>query len=336
MIHFLSTASAEEFQPFRDMAHEYLKGNKKPSRRLKKRAVEQIAYDHPKKLIPHVVNEFQDSKLGGGIASGLSTIVQESSHLLGLDLLKDAVFGAPKPKMQSQDSQFVAYLVDQTYKPIEDRKLNTIGYSRLPRFDSDMVSVWQNDETNELTVTIRGTKMKSKDLLADTQLFLGKTDLTLPALEQTLSKIEQEFPNQKYNVGAHSLGNAYLLSELDHKGNWDGVYLFSPPASPLQSDDTVTEYANQDNFQYFVNQGDIVSSGFAHFFDKDTLQNQVTYGDYRYDPVSSHSLTQFFPKEYGLSDDRPQSYDREDVPGDLPSDATLQQDTEESRAKDLS
>ena len=342
MIHFLNTATPEQYKPFRDLAKTYLDGSNVPGRKLRVSALEQIAYGEPRKLVPHLVNEFEDGgeQLGGGIASGLSTLVHEGAHLLGLDLLWDKIFGAPKKKLQSLEGQKVAYLVDQTYKPSSKRKDKTIGFTRLPQFDSDMISVWQDDKTGELTVTVRGTKFKPSDLLADTQILLGKTNMVLPALEETLNEVEKEFPGEKYNIGGHSLGNAYIFNELDHKANWDGVYIFSPPASPLQSDSTVSNWANQEGFNYYVNQGDLVSGDFSYFFEKDTLADQVYYGDYRYDPVSSHSLTQYYPPFIADSDDLPPAgptYDREDAPEQLPTDeAVLGRDTEETRVEGLS
>ena len=343
MIHFLNTATPEQYQPFRDLANSYLDGTHVPGRKLKVSTLRNIAFGDPQRLISTVVDEFQSkdgSKLGGGIASGLSTIVHESGHLLGLDLLWDKIFGVKKQSLQTLESQKVAYLVDLTYKPASKRKDHTIGFTRLPRFDSDMISVWQNDATGELTVTVRGTKFKASNILADAQILLGKTKMTLPALESTLSEIEKEYPGKKYNIGAHSLGNSYLFNEMEHKNMWDEVFIFSPPASPLQSDSTVAEWANQNpNWSYYVNHGDVVSGNFAYFFEKDTLANQVHFGDYRYDPVSSHSLTQYYPPFIADSDDLPPvgpQYDREDAPENLPADAATRRDTEESRAEGLS
>ena len=339
MMYFLNTATEEQYEPFRKIAKSYLDGSRVPGRQLKRSSLEHIAYGDPKTLLPHVVNEFQagGSELGGGVASGLSTVVHEGAHLLGLDLLWDKVFGAPRPKMQSQESQFMAYLVSQAYKPVSKRKDHTIGFTRVQKYDTDQIAVWKNDKSGELTVTVRGTKfLKPKDLLADAKIIFGKTNSTLPALEKTLSDIERDHPGQKYNIAAHSLGNAYVFSEMEHRPHWDGVFLFSPPSSPLQSDDVVSTWANQEGFQYFLNHGDLVSGNFSYFFDQDTLEDQVTYGDYRYDPISSHSLSQYYPSFIADSDDRPPEYDREDAPDQLPSDVIMGQDTEETRAEGLS
>ena len=99
IIHFLSTADEESFKPFRDKAHEYLSGVDTPPARLQKRGLQRIATEQPRDLVPHAVSEFNSNNaLGGGIGSGIAVIYNQISHLLGFDLVHDAVFGADKKK----------------------------------------------------------------------------------------------------------------------------------------------------------------------------------------------------------------------------------------------
>ena len=209
LLHFLSTATEDEFKPFQNLADDYLEGRRIPERVLRRSGLLKIAKSKPRDLIPHVVDELEshsqkdrESQLGGGITEAVSTIVREASHLLGLDVLKDSIFGAPSRKPVPLTAETAAFLTDMTYRNVKDRPHHTIGYTRMPQYDSDFISVWKNENTGEHLVTVRGTKVKGKDFLADAGIFLGKTDTSLKELDDTLMKLEQTFPNKKYDISS--------------------------------------------------------------------------------------------------------------------------------------
>ena len=335
MIHFLSTAREKEFKPFRDIAKQYLSGDIVPSMRLSKNAIHHIAYNDPKKLVPHVVHEFEH-KIAGGISSGVASIVHEGSHLLGLDLLYDALFGVQKPqKLQSLDSQFAAYLVAQTYKPISERKDETLGrFTRLQKYDKNNVSVWKNNKTGELTVSVRGTKGNVHDIGADIEIFFGRTHMTNDNLDEVLSQLARDYPGEKYNVAGHSLGAAYIWGEsADHSDQWDNVYMFNAPSSPLQSDSVVSANANNEQYNYYLNHGDVASHNLAYFMDENTLADNVQWGAYHYGPLSAHSIHNWYPPELNEVDNNPPTYEGLE---DLQPDATMYQDTQETQEAGLS
>jgi len=341
IIHFLSSTREAEYKPFRDIAKQYLDGSIEPGVRLRKNAIQHIAFNDPKKLIPHVIHEL-DHKIGGGIVSGVATIVHEGAHLLGLDLLSDAIFGVQPPQEQSEASQFASYLVAQTYKPISERPLNLLGkFTRLPKYDKDNVSVWKNNSTGELTVSCRGTKLNFKDIGADIALFFGKTDMKDANLDTVMNSVERDFPGDKYSVSGHSLGSAYIWGEQDdHANNWDNVYLFNAPSSPLQSDSVVESQANDSQYQYFLNHGDVASANLTYFMNENTLENNVHFGEYQYGPISAHSIHRWYPETFALDDaklkikaNQPKTYEGLE---DLQPDSAMNQDTEETRQAGLS
>ena len=344
MIHFLSTVTEEEFTPFRNLAKDYLDGSRAPPRRLSRSSLKHILEDKPRNLIPRVVQEFESysdpnevSILGGGIAEGIGTMVGEASHLLGLDVLKDAIFGAPKRKPVPLTAETAAYLTDMTYRTVDKRPKKTVGYTRLPNYDSNYVSVWQNDTTSEIIVTVRGTKLSAKDLISDAKILFGKTNSKLKELDETLFKLEERYPDQKFDIASHSLGSAYVMSELEQHGSKiDDLFFFTPASSPLQSNNTLDMYANLPNATYYLNTGDIVGDTLRQRMSKDTLQEHVYAGDYRYAPWSAHSLSQWYPDyiENAYLPPTP-TYNREDV-GDLQPDVTTKQDTELTQDKKLS
>lgn len=190
MIHFLSTATESEFAPLREKANDYLNGVETPPIPLRRRALQQIATQHPRKLVKHAVDELnRNDMVGGGISSGVAVLLKEFGHLLGLDVIANKITGVKKQKLQSLDSQFAAYLVDQSYKKQEDREETALGkFKRLTKYDTDITTVWQNVETNELTVAVRGTKMNAKDLLQDVGILFGNTQTKSKILYWTQSK----------------------------------------------------------------------------------------------------------------------------------------------------
>lgn len=338
MIHFLSTTREKEYKPFRDIAKQYLSGDIVPSTKLSKQAIQHIAYNDPKQLVPHVVHEFE-GQLGGGISSGVASIVHEGAHLLGIDLLHDAIFGVTKPqKLQSFDSKFTAYLIAQTYKPISERKDETLGrFTRLSKYDKNNVSVWKNNDTGELTVTVRGTKANLHDIGADIEIFFGRTHMTNDNLDEVLSAVERDHPGEKYNIAGHSLGSAYVWGEQDRSDNWDNVYLFNAPSSPLQSDSAVSANANNEQYNYYLNHGDIASHNLAYFMDHDMLQNNVNWGHYQWSPLSAHSIHNWYPSDFNDVDEhlanQPKTYDNEPTSMDT---AEFHQDTPVTQAANLS
>jgi hypothetical protein len=281
------------------------------------------------------VTEFNSNNAkGGGIASGVAVIYDQISHLLGFDKIKDAVFGVDKTKPQSIESQFAAYLVDQTYNDIDKRPTKVLNrFVRVPEYDTDHVSVWLDNDTGEYTVTVRGTRAQTSDILEDIGVLVGNTNPNSMELDAVLDKFEANNPHVKYDIACHSLGASFVNKEqAEHGGNWDNVFLFNPASSAMQSDQFETEMANNQQYEYFVNHGDPISANLVHHMSHDTVQNTV-FGDYQYSPIGSHSITQWFPEGFAKQDDQPLRYDNQETSFET---AELQQDTKESREANLS
>lgn len=344
LIHQLILLNDKTFEPYRNLANEYLTEKKTPTRKLKRKSVQTVANTNtPRDLVPTVVSEIQShktplqlSKLTGGITETLHTITHELLHLVGADVLADSIFGISNPnRLVPLDAQFASWLVDQTYENISDRRDITLGkFQRIPKYDTSYTSVWENTITGELTLSIRGTKAKKRDILDDALILAGKTNVTNDDVSHVMDMLATDYPFQKYDVAAHSLGCAFIFSELDEHGNhWDQLFLNNPASSPLQNPNVVQNFANLPNATYLLNSGDIVSDGLRQQMNENTLENNVYFGDYRWSPISAHSNTAWIPAGFGESDDRPTQYEGDT---NLVEDASMQQDTDETRAAGLS
>ena len=346
MLHFLHTATAEDWAPFKRIATEYATNKQTPSRRLKLSHVNEVATSDPRDLAKHVVDELnshndpeRESLLGGGISDVIHTIGHTVAHGLGIDRLSDFIFGGPVQKERSHESEVAAFLVKQTYMDMKDRPVIGVdGYQRLAKYDSDFYSVWQKPD-GELLVTIRGTKDK-QDVFADVKLLVGTKGGKLESLDPLLDRIERDFPGVKYSAAAHSLGTSYLLKEFpEHRDNMNEVYLYNVASSPAQSKAQLQNIANQ-NAQYYVNASDLVSAGAYQNMSRETLDN-VYLGDYKYSPLAAHSLTQWYnADEMTLAQSRQANEMNQETKEALPTisgeTAQMRQDTQETREAGLS
>ena len=344
LIHFLCSATDKEWKPFKQVAIDYLAGKHVPTRRLKKTKVHQVATLKPFDLVRHVHDEFdshngsEESQLGGGIAEVIHTAGSLVSHTLGLDRIGELFGLGPKKNPRTIQSQRVAYLTDLTYKKPKDRPAQTVGYTRIQKYDSDLVSVWE-DSNGELLVCVRGSKINFDDIGKDLKILFGQAGQKSDPLDKLLDQIEKDYPNKKYDVGGHSLGTAFVLSEFEeHRDNMGSVYLYNAASSPLQNVETLQGYANSDAM-FYINQGDMVSNAMYQQFDRDHLENNVFIGPYSYTPWGSHSLSQWYNDrniEYLENKaNRSAEHDREDYER-LEADAQLSTDTKESQTANLS
>ena len=343
LFHHLIMLDSTGFEPYRALAKQYLSGERTPTRQLKKTALNTIVQTTtPRHLIKHIIREAEShkdpgqvSQLGGGITEGIHTLTYEILHLVGVDAIAPSVFGIKDPyKVMPLDAQFAAWLTDLTYKNVPDRKRETLGrFTRLPEYDSRYCSVWQHKDTGELTLAIRGTKFSARDLGLDALVMFGKTNVKSQEVETVMNKLEQNFPSQRYNVAAHSLGCDFVFTELDHMDHWDQLYMFNPGSSPAQSSSKLEEYANIPNASYFFNTGDMIGDSIRQQADSVTLENNTYFGPYRWAPWSAHSMSQWVPREWGGIDTLPQSYEGLT---DLNPDSRMDQDTPETQQAGLS
>ena len=177
------------------------------------------------------------------------------------------------------------------------------------------------------------------DIGDDISILFGKTDVESEDVDRVMGELETDFPYQKYDVSAHSLGCDFVFTELtEHGSRWDDLYFFSPGSSPFQDTDVLSTFANIPNAEYHINSGDPISDALRQQMDAGTLENNVYFGPYRYAPWSAHSLTQYVPSYLEKTDEvgpgeQHRQFDNETSNYDI---AELHQDTEASRKAGLS
>ena len=300
MTQFLSRCDKKSWKTYQKLAKDYLTGKKTPPRQLRKSVLRKIIRNSSQRIVGVVESEFRhhhthpkNSKLGGGIGEAVSTISHEVANLLGVPYLMDLIGKGPDRKPLSEKQKGFAEAVENTYKPVGERKDKVGTMTRLPEFDSDRISVWQQ-ENGEKFIAVHGTKPNLHDIGHDVKIMGGKESTTDPEVEALMDKLDAV--GEDYDIGGHSLATSYIYNALpEHGSHIDEIFLFNPASSPLQGVDYLKKHANEDQrITFFVNEGDMVSSGLYQQMDQDTLDNRVHIGDYRWSPLAAHSLTQWY------------------------------------------
>jgi len=337
VLHALATTRDKDFTHYRKYAQDYLDGSKVPPIPLDKMGLVHIVHNNQQYLTKQAAHDFSDNKkqLGGGIASAISVITGELSHLVGADAFLEWIGAVKKPKkFQTFESQVAAYLTDLTYKQVDERPDKAMMYERLEKYDSDHCSVWKNRNTGEILLTVRGTKLTNADINQDMQILLGQTRMEDLEFKSVLEKLSSDFPHEQYSIAAHSLGCAYVLEEAArYHDKWDNTYLFNAPSSPAQDDGVLKERVNEYGLDFYASHGDLLGANTAYMFNNETLDQRVFWSGYSYDPVSSHLLTQWYPKNFLTA-----PATGNELVNQIPSvdTAELQQDTSETQAAGLS
>ena len=91
--------------------------------------------------------------------------------------------------------------------------------------------------------------------------------------------------------------------------------------------------ANNEQYHYFINSGDLVSASLVQYMSEDTFNNRVNMGHYIYSPLGAHSITQWYSDKFNNHIDTgvqpTQNFSIDDV-------AEYQQDNAVTQAQNLS
>lgn len=288
-----SKADDPHWEAVRRIAQDYLDGRKTPKFKLRRNDLLKITHHSPHKISKALMHDLararRQKKKGAGLWDAISAVWSEAAHLVGADALWDAL-GMYTPTLSISDQQQeIAGALQQAYKPMGERKDSVGGMQRLSSYDTDQISVWQQ-ENGELLVTVRGTKMNASDIGNDAQILAGG-EVRSPELESLLQQLNTE--GQKYSLAGHSLATQFIVnSKMDGIAQADNYYLFNPASSPFQGSSYLQKEANDPDYTYFLNRADLVSKGLYQKMTNDTLKNVVT-SPWTWDPVSCHVLGQW-------------------------------------------
>ena len=226
---------------------------------------------------------------GTWFTDGLSWLIDQVPTGWGWEWPKAIGQAALKPfrgdSLDETDQQY-ARLVEQSYRHYEGTAPDQFEHwQRQPEFDSDYVTVWDNEDGHRF-ISVRGTEFTNvKDLKEDWQIAQSGTSDNLIGGE--LKKIlNHTKPDKVVDLGAHSLGTSLAFTAFQSDDTLQDrihqTYAYNPAFSPFD------KYEADDRVRYFIDLSDPVSVG-------DLGSKGPTNVVYRnnWNPITAHKLVQW-------------------------------------------
>jgi hypothetical protein len=296
MTQFLARVPEDQWKAFQDVAKDYLNEKELPPKPLQKHALRLITKHKARKFIHNVEwARFKKTKRGAGIPEAINTIAHAASNLLGIKKLKELIGWGPTRKKLTEEEMNVVRALQQSYKPVKDRKNKVGDMIRVPEYGSERIVVFKETDGDYL-IAVHGTKGNFHDILQDVGIMGGRQTTTSEELEDLLDKFDEL--GFKYSISGHSLATEYVYNGLkEHGENVEDIYLFSPASSPFQSVSSLKEEANDPRLHFFLNEGDIVASALYQQMNAETVDDRLHIAPYMWSPLAAHGLTQWLPEE---------------------------------------
>ena len=273
---------------FKEAAENY-KG-KKPY--FHPRSIRAVSTNTPVRLAGTVLSELKRHRKGKDIGGGVSELIHwlgtEVLQVSGINSLKERVGMGYEHRKIPYDAQRFAKALNATYYAIHKRPASVEGLTRLPTYDTDRYSVWQQPDGQYL-VTIHGTRDNWGDIKQDVGLAAG-SEMKNAEVQNLFNKFDSE--GVKYDVASHSLGTQYVMNAT-HK-NANKLYMFNPASSPLMDTQYLSKQANDKAYTNFISPSDAVSEALWHHMDDTTVKNSYV-SPFRYSQLAAHSIEQWYP-----------------------------------------
>jgi len=210
--------------------------------------------------------------------------------------------------MSEEDEQY-ARILSAGYKHVGRREPEALGWRRVPKWDSEYVSVWDNPDGHRY-IAIRGTDFgRMQDVVHDVNIARSGTtvDMVGGYLQGILDDTE---PSRVVDVGAHSLGTVLVLEAYKNRPDLQNrvhmTRLYNPAYNPQllaasQMPSVSKEFEQDPRVRYFINLGDVVSmGGFGTAGPKNVVYRTPLGNDMRFrttgggaDPYHLHVLRQW-------------------------------------------
>ena len=170
--------------------------------------------------------------------------------------------------MSEEDEQY-ARILSAGYKHVGRRQPEALGWRRVPKWDSEYVSVWDNPDGHRY-IAIRGTDFgRMQDVEHDVNIARSGTtvDMVGSYLQGILDDTE---PSRIVDVGAHSLGTVLVLQAYKNRPDLQNrvhmTRLYNPAYNPQllaasQVPSVSKDFESDPRVRYFINLGDVVSMG---------------------------------------------------------------------------
>ena len=233
---------------------------------------------------------------GGGLFEGGYSLFNSLWNTIGWGPEFQNWFGsfdydAPDHKPTKLDNQY-AQILQQSYKPVDERDEQVGDWTRDDSFDEDKFSVWVDEDSHEVHVSVRGTKLNTEDLFADMHVIYNNTSGNAQELTKYLEKVAEKYGDYVLDASAHSLGGSELLESVVNNPDlgYDRYNLFNPGQNPMWGLNNAQQAVDNDKFHWYLNSGDILSNTFASMISD---QTNVTWSKPDHSPLHNHGVQQW-------------------------------------------
>ena len=209
----------------------------------------------------------------------------------------------------SEEDEQYARVLSAGYKEVGKREDVALGWRRIPKWDSQYVSVWDNPDGHRY-IAVRGTHPHDKEDLGH-DASIARFGTTIDKVGGYLQSIlDDTDPSRIVDVGAHSLGTVLVAEAYKNRPDLQNrvhlTRLYNPAYNPqlLMSGmmpSVVNTLEKDPRVRYFINLGDVVSSGgFGSEGPKNVVYRTPLYNTVHYkqtggglDPYHNHVLRQW-------------------------------------------
>lgn len=296
--------------------------------RMRKQAVVEKGKKHRKKVLPSSFQTLANTKYpaefnrrlaeenerhedhtqefhkGGGLGTAFNAVTDqlwnEFAALPGGSIIHDLVSSPNHGEKLTQGDQENADVLTESYKQVEDRAVSIHGWIRVPRFDTDYVTVYWEPASNTVHVGVRGSRSFTDWTYHD----VGILSAQHPGQEQTdeirneLVAISKEYPDSEIYLNSHSLSGAFVTDSFNDASeeqtkaldNYDHLLYFNPGSSPIASDDSIEKRLQDDRVKLFLNKSDIINQGYVQAKHDDVY---TVYGEPSINPMTAHGYKQW-------------------------------------------
>ena len=247
---------------------------------------------YPMELVAPVLREHEahlardnDIHKGGGLHEALGVVTDAIKNNNG-----DFNLGPDKGHRElSAEEHDYANITDLAY---HDKNKSYKDWERLPDYNSRYGSFWKNSDDNRVVLAVRGSK-NLRDMWQNTKMFFGSSSVSDKGLNESIEKFTKDYPDQKWDAAAHSLGAEMFMNGLE-KFNFDPeeIMLFNPGSSPFQSREHIKRHMENKHVTMFLNKGDALSSTYSQLLDDEDLR-RVVFSPKSPGRLKVHSLSQW-------------------------------------------
>ena len=254
-------------------------------------------------------NHHIDSHKGGGILEALNVVGNYAWELYNplpdnFKWVAEQFMGRESSRNMTNTDRQNADLVGEAYNSVGSRVDSLDGYTRLPEYDTEYSSVWQDPQGN-ISVAIRGSKTFKDFMYQDPHiLFHGKPDdQEAETIQQYLISVAKDHPDVDLTVNSHSLSGAFVQQafqsaspeEAEWLDHYDRINQYNPGASPFVGTDDIKDFTADPRVYLYLNRTDLVSSAYNAVLPEN--YDRVTFGQAHYNPMDAHSITQWSNQE---------------------------------------